>query len=149
GCSRLLDTSAEISAEPIVPTRALGHSACSGRSPSSVEQSWGGDARRPELPREHEAACDEEHEPGKEHESRRRQRAITSDRLPPQTKLALTAVTGPASPVAGSTRSRTLTRSFPLASRDAKPLLTVQGELALSTPPITIFGLFPARVQCC
>ena len=92
GCSRLLDTSAEISAEPIVPTRALGHSACSGRSPSSVEQSWGGDARRPELPREHEAACDEEHEPVKEQESRRRQRAITSDRRPPTALARMHAV---------------------------------------------------------
>src|SRR4029450_2812927 len=68
--------------------------------------------------------------------------------LPPHTKLALTAVTGPASPVDGRIRSRTFTCRFPLASRDAKPLLTVQGEPALSTPPITIFGLFPARVEC-
>jgi len=68
--------------------------------------------------------------------------------LPPQTKLALTAVTGPASPVAGRIRLRTLMCSFPLASRDAKPILTVQGDAALSTPPITIFGLFPAKVEC-
>jgi len=33
-------------------------------------QSWSGHGKRPELPREHEAACDEEHEPGKEQEIR-------------------------------------------------------------------------------
>jgi len=33
-------------------------------------QSWSGHGKRPELPREHEAACDEEHEPGKEKEIR-------------------------------------------------------------------------------
>src|SRR5215813_3811367 len=68
--------------------------------------------------------------------------------LPPHTRLALTAVTGPASPVAGRIRLRTFTCSFPLESRDAKPLLTVQGEPALSTPPIVMFGLFPASVEC-
>src|SRR4029077_3330470 len=57
--------------------------------------------------------------------------------LPPQTRLALTLVTGPGFPSFGRIRLRTSTRSLPSSSKMAEPRPTVQGAPPLCTPAIT------------
>src|SRR5438876_2601447 len=73
--------------------------------------------------------------------------ATTVPPEPPQTRLALTLVTGPGFPSFGRIKSRTSTRRRPSSFRAAEPRWTVQGAPPLGTPPITVFGFEPIIVE--
>jgi len=69
--------------------------------------------------------------------------ATTVPPAPPQTRLALTLVTGPGFPRFGKIKSRNVTCNLPSSFSTTEPRSTVQGAPPLCTPAIIVLGLDP------